>query len=55
MPFNQQMSFPRVLTLRTTAEGVRLCMTPVREIERLYTAGGVEKTGLPLAPGVICV
>ncbi|MGO8748852.1 MAG: glycoside hydrolase family 32 protein [Thermoguttaceae bacterium] len=35
MPFNQQMSFPRVLTLRTTSEGVRLAMLPVREIEKL--------------------
>lgn len=35
MPFNQQMSFPRVLTLRTTPDGVRLFMNPVREIETL--------------------
>jgi sucrose-6-phosphate hydrolase SacC (GH32 family) len=35
MPFNQQMSFPRELTLRTTPAGVRLCMVPVREIEAL--------------------
>jgi sucrose-6-phosphate hydrolase SacC (GH32 family) len=33
MPFNQQMTFPRELTLRTTPEGVRLFMAPVREIE----------------------
>jgi sucrose-6-phosphate hydrolase SacC (GH32 family) len=33
MPFNQQMSFPRELRLRTTAAGVRLSMMPVREIE----------------------
>jgi sucrose-6-phosphate hydrolase SacC (GH32 family) len=36
MPFNQQMTFPRVLSLRTTPEGVRLCMVPVREIEALH-------------------
>jgi sucrose-6-phosphate hydrolase SacC (GH32 family) len=35
MPFNQQMSCPRELKLRTTPEGVRLCMQPVREIEAL--------------------
>jgi fructan beta-fructosidase len=35
MPFNQQMSFPRELSLRTTPEGVRLCMAPVREIKSL--------------------
>ncbi len=36
MPFNQQMTFPRELTLRNTADGVRLCMQPVREIQRLH-------------------
>ncbi len=36
MPFNQQMSFPRVLTLRTTPEGVRLFREPVEEIEALH-------------------
>lgn len=37
MPFNQQMTFPRRLTLRTTDEGIRLFAYPVREIEKLYT------------------
>ncbi|OHB86039.1 MAG: hypothetical protein A2V98_11505 [Planctomycetes bacterium RBG_16_64_12] len=36
MPFNQQMSFPRVLTLRTTPEGIRLYRRPVAEIELLH-------------------
>lgn len=35
MPFNQQMSFPSALTLRTFPDGVRLCRQPVRESERL--------------------
>jgi fructan beta-fructosidase len=35
MPFNQQMSLPRVLTLRTTPEGVRLFFEPVEEIKKL--------------------
>ncbi len=35
MPFNQQMSFPREFSLRTTPEGVRLFMNPVREIEQI--------------------
>jgi sucrose-6-phosphate hydrolase SacC (GH32 family) len=39
MPFNQQMTFPTELTLRTTPEGIRLFKTPVREIERLYAKG----------------
>jgi len=36
MPFNQQMSFPRELTLRTTPDGPRLFRQPVPEIEMLY-------------------
>lgn len=35
MPFNQQMSFPSVLSLRTFPNGVRLCREPVKEIERI--------------------
>lgn len=37
MPFTHQMSFPVELTLKTFAEGIRLCREPVREIEALYT------------------
>jgi fructan beta-fructosidase len=36
MPFNQQMSFPCELSLRSTPEGLRLCRIPVKEIETLY-------------------
>jgi fructan beta-fructosidase len=35
MPFNQQMSFPCELTLRTCPEGVRMFRYPVKELERL--------------------
>ena len=35
MPFNQQMSFPCELTLRSFPEGPRMCRRPVREIESL--------------------
>jgi sucrose-6-phosphate hydrolase SacC (GH32 family) len=35
MPFNQQMSFPCELSLRTTAEGIHLCREPVVEIDSL--------------------
>lgn len=35
MPFNQQFTSPRNLTLRTTPEGIRLFMEPVKEIEKL--------------------
>ena len=37
MPFNQQLSFPCELTLRTLPEGVRLCRNPAAEIGRLCT------------------
>lgn len=36
MPFNQQMSYPVELTLRTLPVGIRLCREPVREIAALY-------------------
>lgn len=35
MPFNQQMTVPVELTLRTTAAGPRLFAEPVRELEKL--------------------
>ncbi|MCC7519820.1 MAG: glycoside hydrolase family 32 protein [Verrucomicrobiae bacterium] len=38
MPFNQQMSFPCELSLRTTPAGLRLFRMPVAEIERLRVA-----------------
>ncbi len=37
MPFNQQMTVPRVLTLRTTPEGIRLFIEPVEELAVLRT------------------
>ena len=36
MPFNQMMLFPCELTLRTTAEGIRMFCEPVKEIEILH-------------------
>ncbi len=36
MPFNQQMTFPCELTLRTTTDGIRLFRKPVREIETIH-------------------
>ncbi|MDE0299779.1 MAG: glycoside hydrolase family 32 protein [Candidatus Poribacteria bacterium] len=36
MPFNQQMAFPCELTLRTTADGIRLFRKPVKEIETIH-------------------
>jgi fructan beta-fructosidase len=36
MPFNQQMSFPCELTLRSTPNGPRIFRGPIREIELLH-------------------
>ncbi|MCK4823852.1 glycoside hydrolase family 32 protein, partial [bacterium] len=36
MPFNQQMSVPCELTLRTTPKGIRMYRQPVKEIESLH-------------------
>jgi sucrose-6-phosphate hydrolase SacC (GH32 family) len=52
MPFNQQMGFPVELTLRTTAEGIRLCKWPVKEIETLY-AGERTVTAAHFVPRVL--
>jgi sucrose-6-phosphate hydrolase SacC (GH32 family) len=50
MPFNQQMSFPAELTLRTTPDGPRLFRNPAREIERLR-AGTHSWNDEALKPG----
>ena len=39
MPFNQQVTFPAELTLRTTAAGLRLHRNPVAELSGLHTEG----------------
>ena len=43
MPFNQAMTFPTELTLRTTDDGVRLFANPAREIEKLHDKKHVWK------------
>jgi len=50
MPFNQQMSFPCELTLRTFSEGIRLCRNPIKEIKNLYTDKFILKNR-NLSPG----
>ena len=57
MPFNQQMTFPCELTLRTTEDGVRMFAEPVKEIEKLHGkrhawAGKVVKPGENLLAGI---
>src|ERR1017187_3751598 len=36
MPFNQQLTLPCDMTLRSFPEGLRICRLPAKEIERLY-------------------
>ncbi|NOX55898.1 MAG: glycoside hydrolase family 32 protein [Planctomycetes bacterium] len=50
MRFNQQMTFPRRFTLRTTDDGLRLFAYPVREIEGLYRRKH-KWSDQPLSPG----
>ena len=40
MPFNQQVSFPCELTLRSTPNGPRIFREPIREIELLHKGSG---------------
>ncbi len=50
MPFSQQMTFPVELSLRTTADGIRLCAEPVRELD-LLRRGRQSWLGVRLEPG----
>ena len=50
MPFNQQMSFPCELKLRKFDEGIRLCLTPVKEIELLRNYC-YDRSGKVVKPG----
>ncbi len=51
MPFNQQMTIPVELTLRTGEHGLRLFAQPVRELSSLRRAKR-EETEITIAPGV---
>jgi fructan beta-fructosidase len=50
MPFNQMMTFPCELTLRSTPAGPRLCFQPVKELKRLHAVRHAWSR-LTLAPG----
>jgi len=50
MPFNQQMSFPCEMKLRTTAQGLRIYRTPAKEIE-LLRVKGLKWSNLTVKPG----
>ncbi len=57
MPFNQQMSFPVELSLKTTPSGNRLCRQPIREIANLYVRDIREsiieiREGVPFIPPI---
>jgi sucrose-6-phosphate hydrolase SacC (GH32 family) len=43
VPFNQQMSFPCELSLRSVGTDVRLCAWPIAEIDSLVTESHVER------------
>lgn len=49
MPFNQQFSVPRELTLKTTADGVRLAFRPVKELETLRGGPVADKSSVKIA------
>ncbi len=51
MPFNQMMTFPVELSMRTTEEGMRMFAQPVREIENLHAKSHLWKDVM-LKPGV---
>ena len=57
MPFNQAFTFPHRLTLRRTADGIRLFATPIEELAKLrkkkHTSGGGEL--IPEAPISVAV
>ncbi len=46
MPFNQQMTIPCELSLRTTPDGVRMFARPVTELERLRKQAAVGRARL---------
>jgi fructan beta-fructosidase len=50
MPFNQQMTIPCQLTLRSAAEGVRMFAEPVAELAALHGRHDVQEN-VPLVPG----
>ena len=52
MPFNEMMSFPSRLSLRTTEDGIRMFVKPVNEIELLHDKASsvADKTVTPESP-----
>ena len=50
MPFNQQLTFPCDMTLRSFTEGLRICRLPVKEIESIYGKKHAWK-GKTIEPG----
>lgn len=50
MPFNQQVSFPCVLTLKKTPDGLVLHRNPVKEISKLYQ-NSTTRENLTVKPG----
>ncbi len=53
MPFNQAFSFPHELTLRMTAEGIRMYAEPISEIEKLHAGKHAADSGLVTPDGAV--
>jgi levanase/fructan beta-fructosidase len=54
MPFNQQLSFPRELTLRSTPDGPRLFREPIKEIALLHgLENDLSARDLPINTGIV--
>jgi fructan beta-fructosidase len=51
MPFNQAFSLPIELTLRSTANGVRMFAEPIQELQSLRDDQFVQKSSGEIAPG----
>jgi len=52
MPFNQAFSLPTELTLRTTAEGIRMFAAPIKELEQLRQPQPTVVSNKELTAGV---
>ena len=55
MPFNQAMLFPTELILKKTADGLRLCPTPIKEISLLHANSHIVENKVIKANATVTV